>query len=159
MWGDLVCGATRPNSIITVSRSEKQIEISSFNTHSLRNKIDELRYLVLTENIDVIAVTETFIDMVNNVLIHEYSIEGLKFFNKYRINRRGDGVALFIATWPKPVEISPNDTDLEHVYVKLNGDKLAGMCYSQLTHRASESLNPSMGEPPQARGETLGPFI
>jgi hypothetical protein len=84
-----------------------------------------LRCLVLTENIDVIAVTETFIDTVNNDLLSEYSIDGYKFFNKDRVNRRGGGSALYVATWLNPVEITPNNSNIEHVCVKITGDKLA----------------------------------
>ncbi len=62
-----------------------------------------------TETIDVIAVTETFIDMINNDLISEYSIDKFKFFNKDRVNPRGGGVALHIETWLNPVEITSND--------------------------------------------------
>ena len=90
----------------------------------MRNKINELRCLVLTENIDVIAVTETFIDTTNNDLIYEYSIDGYKFFNKDRVNRRGGGVALYVATWLNPVDITPADTNIEHVCVKVKGDEL-----------------------------------
>ncbi len=71
----------------------------------------------MAENIDVIAITETFVEMVNNELLHEYSIEGFKFFNKDRINRRGGSVALCVASWLKPVEISAGDTYVEHVCI------------------------------------------
>ena len=84
-----------------------------------------MRCLVETEIIDVIAVTETFIDTTNNDFISEYSIDGFKFFNKDRVNRRGGGVALYIATWLNPVEITPSDSNIEHVCVKVTGEKLA----------------------------------
>lgn len=44
-------------------------------------KIHKLKCLVQTENIDVIAVTETFKDTANIDFISEYSIDGFKFFN------------------------------------------------------------------------------
>ncbi len=47
------------------------------------------------------------------------------FFNKDRINRRGGGVALYIATWLNPVEITPNESNIEHMCVRVTGDKLA----------------------------------
>ena len=81
--------------------------------------------MVQTETIDVIAVTETFIDTINNDLASEYNIDGFKFFNKDRVNRRGGGVALYIATWLNPVEITPNDTNIEHVCVRVTGNKIA----------------------------------
>ncbi len=39
------------------------LKVLSFNARSLRNKFDELRCLTLTENVDIIAITETFIDI------------------------------------------------------------------------------------------------
>ncbi len=47
------------------------------------------------------------------------------FFNKDRVNRRGRGVALYIATWLNPEEITPSNSNMEHVCVKVTGDKLA----------------------------------
>ncbi len=81
---------------MTFTRPKKQIKILNFNARSVRNKINELRCPVQTENIDATAVTETFIDTVNNDLIYEYNIDGYKFFNKDCINRQG-GVAFYIA--------------------------------------------------------------
>lgn len=48
----------------------------NFNVRSLRNIINELRWLVQTETIDVIAVTESFTDTISNDLSSEYSIDG-----------------------------------------------------------------------------------
>ncbi len=101
---------------------KKQIKILNFNARSLQNKIHRLKCQVQTENIDVIEVTETFIYTINNDLISGYRIEGFKFFIKDRVNRRGDGVALYISTWLNSVEINIR---VEHVFVKVTGDKLA----------------------------------
>ena len=90
----------------------------------MRNKIDELRCLIKTEPVNVIAVTETFIDSTNIDLLSEYDIEGFKLFNKDRVNRRGGGVALYVSTWLHPVDITPRDNDVEHVCVKLTLDKI-----------------------------------
>jgi len=67
--------ASNNTPVTTVVRTRDRIKILSFNARSLRNKIDELRCIVMAENIDVIAVTETFIDTVHNDLLYEYSIE------------------------------------------------------------------------------------
>lgn len=78
---------------------------------------------VLTENIDVTAETKTFVDVVNNDLTYGHSKNGYKFFNKDCVNRRGGGVALYIATWLNPIEISPNYSNIEHVCVKVTREK------------------------------------
>ncbi len=84
----------------------------------MRNEI-ELRCLVMAENIDVIEVTETPTDTANKDLLYEYNIEDFKFFNKDRLNRRGGGVALYVASWLNPVETSTSDTYVGHVCVKV----------------------------------------
>ena len=60
-----------------------------FNAGSLQNIIDELRTLITSENIDIVVVTDTFIDTVNNDLLFEYKKERLRLFNRNRIKRRG----------------------------------------------------------------------
>ncbi len=72
----------------------------------------------------LLLLTETFINTVNNDLLYEYSIEGLKSFNKDRIKRRGGSVALYVATWHNPVEILNEDTNVEHVCLKIKADDL-----------------------------------
>ena len=59
----------------------------------------------MVKNIDIISVTETFIDTVNIDLFSEYNIEGLTFFDKDCINRRVH-VALCVVTWLNPVEVT-----------------------------------------------------
>ena len=105
-------------------KNKCKLNIISFNARSLRNKIDELRCLIKTEAVDVIAVTETFIDTTNIDLLSEYHIDGFKLFNKDRVNRRGGGVALYVATWLHPVDCSPNNSNVEHACVKIVVDKI-----------------------------------
>ncbi len=78
-----------------------------------------------TETIEVIAITETFVDTINNDLISEDGIGGFKFFNKDRNIGKGSGVALYIVTWLNSVEITPNESNIQPVCVKVTGDELA----------------------------------
>jgi len=48
----------------------------------------------------------------------------IQIFSKDRINRKGGGVALYVATWLNPVEISIRDTYVKHVCVKVNAGDL-----------------------------------
>ena len=61
----------------TVRRTTDKTEIPSFNTRSLQNKI-ELRCCVMVENVGIIAVTEKFIDTIDNDLLSGYN--SLNFF-------------------------------------------------------------------------------
>lgn len=99
------------------------LRILSFNARSLRNKIDELQCLTKTEDFDVIAVTETFIDTTNNDLTSEYNMDNFVFFNKDRVNRRGGGVALYVKNSLQPVNKTPEDSNVEHLCVSINTDK------------------------------------
>ena len=54
--GSLVSNDTQ---VKTVTKPKKQIKMLIFNARSPRNKIEELKCLVLTANIDVIAVNGT----------------------------------------------------------------------------------------------------
>lgn len=91
-----------------------------------------MRCLVLTENIDVIAVNKTRINAANNDLIYEYNIDE---YNKYRFSRRGGGVGSYISTWLNPIEISLNDSNIEHVCVTGPGETAAD--HISITYRPS----------------------
>ncbi len=86
--------------------------------------MNELQCLTKTEDFDVIAVTETFIDTNNNDLISEYNIDNFIFFNKDKVNRKGGGVALYVKSSLQPVDKTPKDSNVEHVSVSTNTDQL-----------------------------------
>ena len=48
------------------------------------------------EKFDVIAITETWLDMTNKIFTPEVAIEGYRLFHKDRVGRRGGGVALYV---------------------------------------------------------------
>ncbi len=73
-----------PPLLVTTKDS---LKVLGFNAPSLRNKIDEVQCLTKTEDFDVIAVTETFINTTSNGLISEYNIDDFIFFSKDRDNR------------------------------------------------------------------------
>ena len=65
------------------------------NSRSVRNKIDLLRATVCTENIDIIAITESWLDMSEKILLPEIQIQGYNIFHKDRVGRKGGGVVLY----------------------------------------------------------------
>ena len=66
------------------------------NCRSILNKIDLLRGLACVEKFDIIALTETWLDMSGKVFNPEVKIDGYTLFYKDRENRRGGGVALYV---------------------------------------------------------------
>ena len=63
------------------------------NARSIVNKIKELELLVLSENDDIVAITETWLNAT--ILDSELNIDGYTLLRKDRIdNKRGGGVAL-----------------------------------------------------------------
>ena len=52
------------------------------NSRSLRNKFSELEEVVLTENYDIIGVTETWLNLEARDYLAEYNIPGYTIFEK-----------------------------------------------------------------------------
>ncbi len=59
------------------------------NCRSLRNKIDLLRGKARVENFDIIAITDTWIDINSKNFLPEFKIEGCELFHEDRKGRRG----------------------------------------------------------------------
>lgn len=94
-----------------------------FNSRSIRNKMDEVRSLAITEHFDIIAVTETFIDTTNIDLISEYQIDNFKLFTHDRVGRRGGGVALYVRKDLQPVLKDINHERVEQLCVQITAYK------------------------------------
>ena len=105
------------------------IRVLYVNSRSLRNKFSELEEAVLTENYDVIGVTETWLNTEARDYLAEYNIPGYTIFEKSRVNRNGGGILLYIKSNLNPVQVSkPLITNVDALYVLLkdnNGAKLA----------------------------------
>ena len=78
------------------SRVENKLNVYYTNCRSILNKIDLLRGLACVEKFDIIALTETWLDMSGKVFNPEVKIDGYTLLYKDRENRRGGGVALYI---------------------------------------------------------------
>ncbi|KAK8741935.1 hypothetical protein OTU49_002018 [Cherax quadricarinatus] len=66
------------------------------NSRSVRNKIDELRLIASAGNIDIIAITETWLNLKDREMPSECHIQGYKLFHTDRVNRKGGGVAMYV---------------------------------------------------------------
>lgn len=73
------------------------------------------------ETIDIIAITETHLQLGNKDLLCEYMIDGFKYFYKDRANgRQGGGVGLFINNKIKVTEVKLTESNVELVCVTLH---------------------------------------
>ena len=91
------------NNLITISRSPlvptfkpcKAIDFCLFNARSIKNKAAEISEFVVDNNVDILALTETWLSPgdVDNIIINEITPIGYAFRHVPRRNR-GGGVAL-----------------------------------------------------------------
>ena len=84
------------------------------------NKRDELVAYAMSENPDIISITETWLDISDKHLISEVSIPGYNAFLNCRENRKGGGVILYVKDTIHATEIEKvNRPAYESVYVKI----------------------------------------
>lgn len=65
------------------------------NARSIRNKKNEILALIETENRDIVAFTETWLN--NDIdFVDEYKLEGYNLLNKNREHKKGGGILLYV---------------------------------------------------------------
>ncbi len=130
-----------PPLLTTQLKIPAQIRGIYTNVRSLRNKINELRCLVNTEPIDVIALTETFLDTVNIDLIGEYSLPDFNLYVRDRIGR-GGGCALYVRSNLNPIEIKTSaNPKVEHMCVQINTNRNKKILINVVYRRPSQPLD------------------
>ncbi len=77
-------------------RQKGWLKVYSTNCRSLRNKVDLLMGKACVENFDIIAVTETWIDINSKNFLSEFKIEGYKLFHEDRKGRKEGGVVIYV---------------------------------------------------------------
>lgn len=81
---------------------QKNISLVLFNARSILNKLDALRTLVTTSDIDLLLVTETWLNA--DTPIDLISLTGYHTFRANRLNRRGGGCLVYVKS---PLKASP----------------------------------------------------
>ena len=66
------------------------------NSRSIISKIDTLRGIACVEELDIIGITETWLDIAGKHFLPEVGIDGYTFYHKDREGRKGGGVALYV---------------------------------------------------------------
>ena len=73
----------------------KSVHLTTINTRSIWNKIDQFQHYLLKNNIDICAVTETWLKEDDEYELHEIPPPGFKIISKPRSDgRQGGGIAL-----------------------------------------------------------------
>jgi hypothetical protein len=84
------------------------------NATSLNNKIDELRAINCTNEMDVISITETWYKETSDININGYNV-----YRKDRLKQKGGGVCIYINNRLCSYEVSIdqlNDQSIEQVW-------------------------------------------
>ena len=100
----------RPPLIRQAFPAYKPVEICLLNACSVKNKSFVIKDFVLDKNIDVLAVTETWLqaDISNQLTVNDICPTGFAFHHLPRKHSRGGGVALLYKSRFKLKKLSPN---------------------------------------------------
>ena len=86
----------RKDKAVKSRKVKNSLSVYYTNCRSILNKIDLLRGMACVEDFDIIALTETWLDMSGKVFNTEVQIDGYTLFHKDRDHRKGGGVALYV---------------------------------------------------------------
>jgi len=116
---------SEPTSFPTVLKSKSGLKLAHLNARSLKcnanNTIDQLRVLLMNRDIDIFAVSETWLSP--EVSDTEIQIDGYSLIRNDR-NGRGGGVAIYVkSSIPHSVCNELNtEADIEAVWITVNPD-------------------------------------
>ena len=106
--------------------------MAQFNARSIRNKTIQFRAMIASENLDIIGITETWIQEKTKDFIGEHEIPGYKLFKKDRLNKKGGGVMIYVRNHLNPIECK---LETEHEVVGVNINSLGKNLLVMLTYR------------------------
>ena len=86
-----------------MTRSQS-LRVLLLNARSIRNKFDELRAMLASEDVDVVAITESWIRTGSRDFEGEFMIPGYVMFHKDRLGQEGGGVLAYVRESLHPVD-------------------------------------------------------
>ena len=101
------------------AKIENFLKVAYFNAQSIRNKMHIFRAMIASEDLDIVGITETWINEETRDFIGEYEIAGYKIFKKDRTCKKGGGVLLYVKNTLNPVKYDIN-TMHELIGIKIN---------------------------------------
>ena len=123
------------------------------NARSIRNKWLEFQAMISTESVEIIGITETWVDTAGRDFEGEYRLPGYSLFHQDRAGRAGGGVMLYAKRHLNPVQI-PIMTPYEIVGAEVRGSEpkvQVFVCYPppntlwMLTSLSTRLCRPSSG--------------
>lgn len=125
-------------------------ELSVFyaNSRSVLNKIDALRGIACVEDLDIIGVTETWLDIAGKHFLPEVEIDGYTLFHKDREGRRGGGVALYV-----------RDTLNSYVNTTIKTDRNTESLWVDIILGREKFVIGIIYRPPDSDGETTAALL
>ena len=88
------------NNNASINRKYDMPNLFLTNARSLKNKFDEISVVVNKYDVDLLAITETWLDA--NTPIDYFPLSGFSTFSKPRTDKKGGGVAAYIKHSFKP---------------------------------------------------------
>ena len=97
------------------------------------------RAMIASEELDIIGITETWIQEATKDFIGEYQIPGYKLFKKDRLNKKGGGVMLYVRNHLNPTGCQI-ETECEVIGANINslGKKMAVLVTYRPPHQTQE---------------------
>jgi len=107
---------TPPHQTVCATNAKETILIAHWNVRSIMNKRDEIEHFILTNNIDILAISETWLnDYITNA---ELRIPNYSIVRQDR-NRDGGGVMFYCRDSLRSIRVDFTFSNVECVWVKL----------------------------------------
>ena len=130
-----------PETILKRGKEFVPLKFISHNARDLRSKYINLHNLILEENPDVVAITETFLD--TDISSAEFAPEGYQCFRKDRdishykpgtyVDKNRGGVLLLVRSELNPTLHRASEVEAELIWVNITlharAEWLVGVCY------------------------------
>ena len=118
---------------------ENSLKVAQFNAQSIRNKMTHFRAMLASEELDIIGITETWINEKTRDFIGEYDIPGYKLFKKDRLTKKGGGVLLYVRNHLNPTECKI-ETEYEVIGANINtlGNNMMILVIYRPPHQSQE---------------------
>ena len=127
---------TSRNKCVKNENLSKNLTILCLNARSLKSKFDNIVAHVITNEFDIVCITETWLNFENSEFIAEFSIRGYKLFHSDRLTRRGGGVIIYVKETVNPTQIKiDNINNIEICGFKFT-DGLSRMIHLVTIYRA-----------------------
>jgi hypothetical protein len=91
------------------------LKLLMFNARSIRNKFRECAATIIDYNIDIAAISETWLKTIDRDFIGEYAIPGYKIFNRDRSNKVGGGVMFYVKNNINATQFTTNENNNNEV--------------------------------------------